>query len=68
MGELIFLNTWLDIPDEKRREHDLIQTMISENLALFHYETRLYNPFQKSLAKERSHNLWRDRIHIVKEK
>jgi len=65
MGRVIFLNTWLNIPDDERRKHDQIQSLISERLAEFNYETREYNEFQRALSKQKSHNLWRNRMKLV---
>ena len=65
MGRVIFLNTWLNIPDDERRKHDQIQSLISERLAEFNYETREYNEFQRALSKQRSHNLWRSRMKLI---
>lgn len=65
MGRVIFLNTWLNIPDDERRKHDQIQSLISERLAEFNFETREYNEFQRALSKQRSHNLWRGRMKLV---
>jgi hypothetical protein len=65
MGRVIFLNTWLNIPDDERRKHDQIQSLISERLAEFNYETREYNKFQRALSKQRSHNLWRSRMKLI---
>lgn len=67
MGRVIFLNRWLNIPDENRRQHDIIQALINQRKAEFMYETRDYNEFQRSISKQRSHNLWRNRMHIVKD-
>lgn len=66
MGRVIFLNTWLNIPDDERRKHDQIQSLISERLAEFQYETREYNEFQRALSKQRSHNLWRNRMKLIR--
>jgi hypothetical protein len=65
MGRVIFLNTWLNIPEDERRKHDQIQSLISERLAEFNYETREYNKFQRALSKQRSHNLWRSRMKLI---
>lgn len=65
MGQVIFLNRWLNCPDEKVREHEKIQILICERKAEFEYATREYNQFQKNLSKQRSHNLWRARMRIV---
>lgn len=64
-AQVIFLNRWLDCPDEKRREHDMIQVMINERKAEFDYETRDYNPYQRAISKQKSHNLWRQRMRII---
>lgn len=64
-AQVIFLNRWLDCPDEKRREHDMIQAMINERKAEFNYETRDYNPYQRAISKQKSHNMWRQRMKIV---
>ena len=45
----------------------MIQTMINEQKALFMFETRDYNQFQRELSKQKSHNMWRNRIHVVKQ-
>ncbi len=65
-GLLVFLNTWLDCPEEQRRKHDKIQVLICEKKAEFDYATRDYNQFQRALSKQRSHNLWRSRMRIIK--
>ena len=65
-GLLVFLNTWLDCPEEQKRKHDKIQVLICEKKAEFDYATRDYNPFQKALSKQRSHHLWRSRLKVVK--
>lgn len=64
-AQVIFLNRWLDCPDEKRREHDTIQIMINQRKAEFDYETRDYNTYQRAISKQKSHNLWRQRMKIV---
>lgn len=64
-AQVIFLNRWLNCPDEKKREHEQIQTMINQRKAEFDYETRNYTPFQRAISKQRSHNLWRNRMKIV---
>jgi len=64
-SQVIFLNRWLDCPDEKKREHDMIQAMINQRKAEFDYETRDYNPYQRAISKQKSHNLWRQRMKIV---
>lgn len=64
-AQIIFLNRWLDCPEEKRMEHDMIQEMINEKKAVFDYETREYNSYQRELSKQKSHNLWRQRMRIV---
>lgn len=65
-GLLVFLNTWLDCPQEQRLKHDKIQVLICEKKAEFDYATRDYNAFQRALSKQRSHNLWRSRMKLVK--
>lgn len=64
-AQVIFLNRWLDCPPEKRNEHEMIQTMINEKKAVFYYETRDYNQFQKAISKQKSHHLWRNRMRII---
>lgn len=64
-GQVIFLNTWLDCPDEIRRRHDMIQTMINEEKATFEYDTRDYNEYQRAISKQKSHNLWRQRMKLI---
>jgi hypothetical protein len=64
-GQVIYLNTWLDIPKEQRDKHDQIQALICQRLAEFMYETRDYNAFQRSISKQKSHHLWRNRMSIV---
>ena len=64
-AQVIFLNRWLNCPDEKRREHEMIQILINERKAEFDYETRNYTPFQRAISKQKSHNLWRQRMKIV---
>lgn len=64
-AQIIFLNKWLDCPDEKKREHEMMQKLINEKKFEFDYETRNYNPFQKAISKQKSHNLWRQRMKIV---
>lgn len=64
-AQIIFLNRWLDCPEENKRQHDIIQALINERKAEFEYETRDYNPFQKAISKQRSHNLWRNRMKLV---
>lgn len=64
-AQVIFLNRWLDCPEEKKREHDMIQAMINERKAEFAYETRDYNPYQRAISKQKSHNMWRQRMKIV---
>ena len=54
-----------DPKEEKKREHDMIQVMINERKAEFNYETRDYNPYQRAISKQKSHNLWRQRMKIV---
>lgn len=64
-AQVIFLNRWLNCPDEKKREHDLMQVFINEEKAKFDYETRDYNRFQRAISKQKSHNLWRQRMKII---
>ena len=64
-AQVIFLNRWLDCPDEKKRENELMQVLINEEKAKFDYETRNYNPFQRALSKQKSHNDWRQRMKII---
>ena len=64
-AQVIFLNRWLNCPDEKKREHDLMQVMINEEKAKFDYETRDYNQYQRAISKQKSHNLWRQRMKII---
>jgi hypothetical protein len=66
-AQIIFLNRWLDCPEEVRRKHDLIQVMINEKKAQFDYETRDYNPYQRAISKQKSHHLWRQRMRLVKD-
>jgi hypothetical protein len=63
--QVIFLNRWLDCPEEKKRQHEMMQVMINERKAEFEYETRDYNAFQKAISKQKSHHLWRNRMKIV---
>ena len=65
-AQVIFLNRWLNCPEEKKREHELMQVLINEEKAKFDYETRDYNPFQRSISKQKSHNNWRQRMKIIK--
>lgn len=64
-AQVIFLNSWLDCPEEKKREHDMIQVMINERKAEFDYETREYNQYQRAISKQKSHNMWRQRMKII---
>jgi hypothetical protein len=64
-AQVIFLNRWLDCPHEVLMKHYQMQVLIQEELAKFHYETRDYNPFQRALSKQKSHNLWRNRMRII---
>ncbi len=64
-AQVIFLNKWLDCPDEKKREHDMIQIMINEEKAKFEYEIREYNAFQRAISKQKSHHLWRQRMRVI---
>ena len=66
-AQVIFANSWLNCPDHIRAKNDMIQTMINEQKALFMFETRDYNQFQRELSKQKSHNMWRNRIHVVKQ-
>lgn len=42
-----------------------MQVLINEEKAKFDYETRNYNPFQRAISKQKSHNLWRQRMKII---
>jgi hypothetical protein len=64
-GQVIFLNRWLNCPDEQKRIHYQIQVLICEKKAEFDYETRDYNQFQRALSKQKSHHLWRNRMKII---
>lgn len=64
-AQVIFLHTWPDIPDYQRKKHDMIQTMINEEKALFEYETRDYNDFQRMISKQKSHHLWRNKMKLI---
>jgi len=63
--QVIFLNRWLDCPEEIRRRNEQIQVMICERKAEFDYETRNYTPFQRAISKQKSHNMWRNRVKII---
>lgn len=65
MALIIFLNRWLDCPDEVKRYHYRLQIKIQEARATFEYETRDYNDFQKALSRQRSINLCRGRMKII---
>lgn len=67
MAQIIFLNRWLNCPDEVKRYHWHLQIKIQEAKATFEYETRDYNAFQKSLSRQKSVNLCRQRLQIVRE-
>lgn len=64
-GKVIFLNTWLNCPEEQKREHQRIQELIWEKKMEFEYSIRDYNKYQKMLSRQRSHNLWRSRMRLV---
>lgn len=64
-GKVIFLNTWLNCPEERKREHQRIQELIWEKKMEFEYSIRDYNQYQKTLSRQRSHNLWRSRMRLV---
>lgn len=42
-----------------------MQVLINEEKAKFDYETRDYNRFQRAISKQKSHNLWRQRMKII---
>lgn len=64
-AQVIFLNRWLDCPEEQKRKHKAMQIRLQEAKAKFEYETRNYTPYQKAISKMKSHNLFRNRIKIV---
>lgn len=65
-AQVIFLNRWLDCPDEKKREHAMIQALIQEEVAKYLYEIRDYNAYQKAISKQKTANLFRQKMYIVK--
>jgi len=64
-AQVIFLNKWLDCPDEKKREHAMIQALIQEEVAKYLYEIRNYNKFQKAISKQKSYNLFRQKLRLI---
>jgi hypothetical protein len=65
-AQVIFLNKWLDCPDEKKREHAMIQALIQEEVAKYLYEIRDYNAFQKAISKQKSANLFRQKMYVIR--
>lgn len=65
-AQVIFLNRWINCPNEKRKEHDMMQAMINEEIAMFNYRLRELPPYQRALSKMRSHHEWRNRMKLIK--
>jgi hypothetical protein len=65
-AQVIFLNRWLDCPDEKKREHQLIQDLINSQKAQYYNETMNYTPFQKAVSRQKTANLFRARMVLIK--
>lgn len=65
-AQVIFLNRWLDCPEEKKREHAMIQALIQEEVAKYLYEIRDYNAYQKAISKQKTANLFRQKMYIVR--
>jgi hypothetical protein len=65
-AQVIFLNKWLDCPEEVRQRHRLMQEYIQGKKAEYDNETRNYSPFQKTVARQRSNNLLRNSLKLLK--
>lgn len=63
--QVIFLNRWLDCPEEKLKIHAKMQQNIQEARAVFDMDVRDYNPYQRAISKMKSHNLCKGRIKLV---
>jgi len=69
MGKVIYLNAWLNCPDEILRKNYRLQVMISEAKAKFWYDMRRQNvnDYQSQLCYDRWVHSNRDRIKLVKQ-
>lgn len=66
-AQVIYLNRWLDCPDEMLRKNYKMQDLINENKAKFWYDMDKLgiNNYQKQLCYDRWIHSNRDRIKIV---
>jgi hypothetical protein len=69
MGKVIYLNAWLNCPDEILRENYRLQVMISEAKAKFWYDMReqKIDQYQVQLCYDRWVHSNRDRLKIARE-
>lgn len=67
-GRVLFMNTWLDCPDEVKRKHELMQQKIQESKAQFWYKVK-----ENNLSPNMSsyyYSLWvkknKEKLHLIK--
>jgi hypothetical protein len=67
-AKVLFLNKHLAPSEEEIRENERIQEKLTQIKIEFEFRIRDLNPYQKSMSRERAHNLMRDRMKIVSKK
>jgi len=67
-AQVIYLNKWLNCPDDELRKNYRMQTLINENKARFWYDMGELDidKYQKTLCYDRFIHSNRDRLKIVK--
>jgi len=64
-AQIIYLNTWLDCPDDQLRFHFRIQNRVNEEKAKFWHGIRDVDRYQQFLCYDRWVNSNRERLKIV---
>ena len=64
-SNVLFLNTWTDIPDDVLEKHHKMQEDINLHKAHFEYKIRDYPPYQKAVTRMSAHHAWRNRMKLV---
>jgi hypothetical protein len=66
-AQVVFLNSWLNCPDDVLRYHYILQQKISEGKAKLWYDITQLNidPYQASLCHDRWIHSNRDRLKLV---
>lgn len=63
--QVVFLNKWLDCPQEKLEEHRRMQELLQEKWAKFNNDTRHFSPYQRWLALQNHRNMLRKRMTLI---